>query len=93
MNLDLETLKYIKLQFDICSDFSTRSQGYTWLCTSIDKMENNLHDINESSDTIVSKKTPEGYALYCVSSDALVYRKPCKTWCGSEHCLSIKTKK
>lgn len=24
--------------------------------------------------------------MYCVSSDALVYGKPCKEWCGDENC-------
>lgn len=27
--------------------------------------------------------------FYCVSSDALVYGKPCNEWCGSEHCKAI----
>lgn len=27
--------------------------------------------------------------FYCVSSDALVYGKPCKTWCGDECCKEL----
>ena len=27
--------------------------------------------------------------FYCVSSDALVYGKPCKKWCGDEHCKAL----
>ncbi len=27
--------------------------------------------------------------FYCVSSDALVYGKPCKEWCGDEHCKAL----
>ena len=30
--------------------------------------------------------------FYCLSSDALVYGKPCKKWCGNIHCNAQQTK-
>jgi hypothetical protein len=27
--------------------------------------------------------------FYCVSSDALVYGKPCEKWCGDENCKAL----
>lgn len=27
--------------------------------------------------------------FYCVSSNALVYGKPCKKWCGDENCKAL----
>ena len=27
--------------------------------------------------------------FYCVSSNALVYGKPCEKWCGDENCKSL----
>lgn len=38
--LDLETLKWIKFTFDICSDHSTMCLGYKNLCKRIEDLEN-----------------------------------------------------
>lgn len=37
--LDLETLKWIKFTFDICSDHSTKCLGYNNLCKRIEDLE------------------------------------------------------
>ena len=37
--LDLETLKWIKFTFDICSDHSTMCLGYKNLCKRIEELE------------------------------------------------------
>lgn len=54
----------------------------------------NIWDFTINSESIGDNKRfkvvfiPEQPAnLYCVSSNALVYGKPCEKWCGSEHCL------
>lgn len=39
--MDLETLKHVKLLFDVQSDYSTKCNGYTSLCELIEKLENN----------------------------------------------------
>ena len=36
-NLDLETLEYVKIAFDIHSDLSTKTNGYKWICKAIDE--------------------------------------------------------
>lgn len=37
--LDLETLKYIKVHFDLFSDLSTNCMGYKFLCDTIERIE------------------------------------------------------
>lgn len=44
MKLDLKTLKYLKLSFELCSDNSTRCHGYNYLCELINK--NRQHEEN-----------------------------------------------
>lgn len=39
MNLDLKTLRYIKLTFDLHSDHSTKCNGYNSLCRIIEQQE------------------------------------------------------
>jgi hypothetical protein len=31
--------------------------------------------------------------FYCVSSNALVYNKPCEKWCGDENCKTLCNKR
>ena len=38
-NLDLETLEYVKIAFDIHSDLSTKTNGYKWICRAIDDLK------------------------------------------------------
>lgn len=37
-----------------------------------------LHDVSGRSEQ-----------FYCVSSNALVYGKPCEKWCGDENCKAL----
>lgn len=39
VNIDLETLKYVKFMFDIHSDFSQQCNGYRSLCDLIETMQ------------------------------------------------------
>ena len=45
--LDLETLKYIKVHFDLFSDMSTKCMGYGFICSTIERIE----EVKESKPT------------------------------------------
>lgn len=60
--------------------------------------ESNLIDLNAyalgleamyEAMNVVRSCRGEAKQFYCVSSDALVYGKPCKKWCGDEHCKAL----
>jgi len=52
MNLVLETLKQVKLMFDIQSDYSAMCNGYKILCAMIEEAEkeNNLNRMNKNKN-------------------------------------------
>lgn len=49
---------------------------------------NNGYTTHSDEHEMLSDLIPEGHKLNCVSSNALVYGKPCNKWCGFNACLS-----
>lgn len=81
MKLDLETLKYVKLAFDIHSDHSTMCNGYRSLCKMIEETEDELNEnfIQTPGITICRQYVPDNTTAmnckYCGKSKLMHNQK------------------
>lgn len=59
-------------------------------CVLID-FENSDKTLDEAAKEILLLFSVSGRSeqFYCVSSNALVYGKPCEKWCGDENCKAL----
>ena len=49
----------------------------------------NIAEQYHKEQLMLANVVEQSEQFYCVSSDALVYGKPCKKWCGDEHCKAL----
>ena len=45
--------------------------------------------LNDDEQLRLADVSGRSEQFYCVSSDALVYGKPCEKWCGDENCKAL----
>jgi hypothetical protein len=83
MNLDND--------YDFDNDFkefkdlwSMRFATNTNIQSSLELLEDFLKEYTKYKH--IPEKKEDNKHFYCVSSEALVYGRPCKKWCGLKHC-------
>jgi len=70
--------------------FNLMSKEHNLILT-ISEMDEIITEAQKVVNKISSKPVLGGDSeqFYCVSSNALVYGKPCEKWCGDENCKAL----